>query len=87
VNKDTAPEIPNQRENMAGKSADRDARALKEVTDHIQAVDSDRAVLVEKWVVLDRLWRGDPVTRFYPGSKTTAVPEPFKQERAATPRI
>jgi hypothetical protein len=86
VDEKETPKIPNDNPNLAG-SLERDQRALKEVLDHIQAVDSDRAVLNEKWVVLDRLWRGDPISRFYPGAKTTTVPEPFKQERAATPRV
>lgn len=87
VNSEKDPQIPNDAENLAGKSPERDARAKKEILEHIQDVDNDRGNLVEKWVVLDRLWRCDPVSRFYPGAKTTAIPEPLKQERAATPRV
>lgn len=86
VKKTEVPPVSNEAENRAAEAAVRE-RALKAVLDHITAVDSDRDYLNNKWLVCDRLWRGEPISRFYPGDKTTHIPEPFKQERAVTPRI
>jgi hypothetical protein len=83
----TQPELKNDAENTAAASPETRARALQIVLDHIKAVDGDRDFLVNKWLVCDRLWRGEPISRYFPSDKTTHVPEPFKQERAVTPRV
>ncbi len=82
----TQEPIKNDSENHASKPEVR-ARALEVVQQHVKDVDGDRDYLVNKWLVCDRLWRGEPISRYFPSDKTTMVPEPFKQERAVTPRV
>jgi len=54
---------------------------------NIKNIINGRGYLESKWIMLERLWRGDPVSRFYPGSQSTHVPEPFKAVESLVPRI
>lgn len=54
---------------------------------NIQRIVNGRGYLESKWIMLERLWRGDPISRFYPGRNTTHVPEPFKAVESLVPRI
>ena len=82
----TQPELKNDADNLAANPTTQ-GRALLEVVKHVTDVDGDRDYLVNKWLVCDRLWRGEPLSRYFPADKTTMIPEPYKQERSVTPRI
>jgi hypothetical protein len=84
-NKDTN-NLKNFGENLASDKGVRD-RALTFVNQQIQDIKSVRGYLENKWVMLDRLWRGEPLSRFYPSGSTTNVPEPFKAVESIVPRL
>jgi hypothetical protein len=54
---------------------------------NIQSIVNSRGYLESKWIMLERLWRGDPISRFYPSAHSTHVPEPFKAVESLVPRI
>lgn len=62
-------------------------RVTAYVLDQIKNIVNGRSYLDSKAIMLERLWRGDPVSRFYPGTSTTHVPEPFKAVESLVPRI
>jgi len=80
-------EIPNEADNLAGQSAPRDERIKTDVLSQVRRIVQNRTVFHNKWVVIDRLWRGDPMSRFYPDEQQTHIPEPYKVVQAATPRV
>lgn len=80
-------ELKNQAPNLAGQTEDRDTRALTTVIDTISHVAGARGHQERVWTVIDRIWRGDPISRYFEGENATNVQEAFKMERAATPRV
>ena len=79
--------LRNQAPNRAGESEELDRHALETVLGTIQGVSNARGHLELVWTVIDRIWRGEPISRFFAGENATSVQEAFKQERAATPRM
>jgi len=83
--KDTR-EQKNYGENLVTNEAIRN-RVSAYVLEQIKTIVNGRSYLDSKAIMLERLWRGDPVSRFYPGTSTTHVPEPFKAVESLVPRI
>ena len=79
--------IENLAPNMAGQNPERDARVKNYVMEDVQRVLNARSYLESKWLVMDRIYRGDPITRYYPIEDSTSVPEPFKMVEVQTPRV
>lgn len=73
-------------ENLAGDN-ETSLRVGNYVKQSISTIVNGRGYLESKWIMLERLWRGDPISRFYPGSNSTHVPEPFKAVESLVPRI
>ena len=63
--------------NIAGTNAERDERVKSYVMDSVTRILNARYYLESKWLVMDRIWRGDPISRYYPIEQSTAIPEPF----------
>lgn len=85
-----AEDMKNLTENLAGNSPERDARARRAVVDGIGRIRTARQAsgIENKWIVCDRLWRGEAMSRYWGEDMNQShVPEPFKQERAVTPRL
>ena len=68
-------------------SQDECARALQHVKDCMEPVRAWMDKEREKWTVLQALWQGEPVTRFFPGMDTTHVPESMKVVESIMPRL
>ena len=73
--------------NLAGENSERDARVKSYVMDAMKRVLNARQYLESKWLVMDRIYRGDPITRYYPVEDSTSVPEPFKMVEVQAPRV
>lgn len=79
--------IPNTVENLAGQSEKRDRRVLTYIMDQVKGILAGRTVLEQKWMVMDAMWRGNPVSRYYPKEMTTHINEPYKMVSAAAARV
>lgn len=79
--------VPNENPNLAGKDQMRDERAKSYVIQEVARVSGARAELETRWVVEDRLWRGDPISRYYPLDYSTSIPEAYKQVETAAARV
>jgi hypothetical protein len=79
--------VENLQNNIAGQDEQRDTRVKDYVMDSVQRVLRARAHLEAKWIVMDRIWRGDPISRYYDVSISTAIPEPYKMVGVTAPRV
>jgi len=79
--------LPNTVENLAGADKARDIRVLNYVKQSVADILRGRSVLEARWSVMDSLWRGSPVSRFYPTESSTMINEPYKMVSAAAARV
>lgn len=80
-------ERENEADNLAGTSETRDERVKEDVLGQVQRILHNRTEKENVWVVCDRLWRGDPISRYFPTAYQTHIPEPYKTVQAAVPRL
>lgn len=60
---------------------------LSKIKTQMASVQTNRAYQENKWIMLERMWRGDPISRYFPGMTATNIPEPYKAIESVVPRI
>lgn len=79
--------VENQSPNIAGQDRLRDERVKSYVMEQVQSVLAARRPLEDMWIVMDRIWRGDAISRYFEVNQSTAIPEAFKMVEVQAPRV